>query len=96
MSDTYQGRVRIFDPTGLLVDVGKAMLTKTDPETGGTWGGVIRVYVGAALAGKTMEALLDLGSDARPRALVGPKIGDVVDGELVELRVIGLTDDVPF
>ena len=96
MSDTYEGRARILDPNGLLVDVGKAILSTTDPESGGTWGGVVRVFNGASLVTKTMKSTLELGNGSRTTALVGPRVGDVVDGELVDLRVVGLDDTVPF
>lgn len=96
MSETYEGRARIKDPNGLLVDVGKAVLHTTDPESGGTWGGVIRVYRGAALAAKTMKASLELANETTATALVGPQVGDVVEGELIELKVVGFDDTVPF
>lgn len=96
MSDTYEGRARILDPNGMLVDIGKAILSVTDPESGGTWGGVIRVFNGASLVAKTMKSSLVLGNGNRTTALVGPQVGDVVDGELVDLRVVGLEDTVPF
>jgi hypothetical protein len=96
MSDTFIGRARILDTNGLLVDVGKANLRRLDPETGATWGGTIRLFVNAALATKTMPAILDLGNGERAKALVGLQVGDVVDGELVDVRVTALQGTVPF
>lgn len=96
MSDSFTGRARILDPNGLLVDVGKADLKMMDPESGATWGGTIRLYVNAALSSKTMESLLDLENGNRARALVGPQVGGIVDGELVDVRVIAMQPEVPF
>lgn len=96
MSDTFTGRARILDLNGLLVDVGKADLAARDPETGSTWGGVIRLFVNAALAAKTMPAILELENGNRARALVGPQVGGVVDGELIEVHVTAMQNDVPF
>lgn len=96
MSDTFTGRARILDTNGLLVDVGKAILERRDPETGATWGGVIRLYKHAALADKTMPAILDLADGQRAKALVGPQVGDVIDGELVDVKVVALQTEVPF
>jgi hypothetical protein len=96
MSDSFTGRARILDTTGLLVDVGKANLMRLDPESGSTWGGTIRLFVNAALAAKTMPALLDLENGHRASALVGPQVGDVVEGELIDVRVVALQRDVPF
>lgn len=96
MSDSFSGRANILDTNGLLVDVGKAELERLDPESGRTWGGTIRLYVNAALAAKTMPAILQLDNGRSTRALVGPQVGDVVDGELIRVRVTALDDDVPF
>lgn len=96
MSDSFSGRARILDPNGLLVDVGKANLHRLDAESGATWGGTIRLYVNAALSSKTMESILDLENGTQARALVGPQVGDVVEGELIDVRVIALQADVPF
>jgi hypothetical protein len=96
MSDSYTGRARILDTTGLLVDVGRADLQRLDPETGANWGGTIRLYVNAALASKTMPAILDLENGQRARALVGPQVGDVVEGELIDVRVTAMQADTPF
>lgn len=96
MSDTFRGRARILDTNGLLVDVGRADLRQLDPETGATWGGTIRLYVNAALATKTMPSILDLENGQRARALVGPQVGDVVEGELIDVRVSAMQSDVPF
>ncbi len=96
MSDTFSGRVRILDLNGMLIDVGKANLHTLDPETGSTWGGTIRVFVNASLTSKSVECILVLENGNRTRALVGPRAGDVVDGELVDLQVVALETDVPF
>lgn len=96
MSDTFTGRADILDTNGLLVDVGKAILEQRDPETGATWGGVIRVYKNASLAMKTMPAILRLANGQQAKALVGPQVGDIVEGELIELRVTPLQSEVPF
>ncbi|MEX2280498.1 MAG: hypothetical protein WEA76_10490 [Acidimicrobiia bacterium] len=96
MSDTFTGRARILDLNGLLVDVGKANLQRMDADSGATWGGTIRLYVNAALSSKTMESILDLENGNRARALVGPQVGGVVDGELVDVRVVALQSEVPF
>ena len=96
MSDSFSGRARILDPTGSLVDVGKASLQRLDGETGTTWGGTIRLFVNAALSSKTMAAILDLENGNRAQALVGPQVGGVVDGELVDVRVTALQSEVPF
>jgi len=96
MSDTFTGRARILDTNGFLVDVGKAQLTRSDPETGATWGGTVRLFINAALATKTMPAILELENGQRAKALVGPRIGEVVDGELIDVRVVALQSEVPF
>ena len=96
MSDSFSGRARILDPTGSLVDVGKADLQRLDGETGITWGGTIRLFVNAALASKTMAAILVLENGSRAEALVGPQVGGVVDGELVDVKVTALQSEVPF
>jgi hypothetical protein len=96
MSDSFTGRARILDPNGFLVDVGRAELNRLDPESASTWGGRIRLFVNAALASKSMESILELENGNRARALVGPRVGDVVDGELVEVRVVALQSEVPF
>lgn len=96
MSDSFSGRARILDPTGSLVDVGKADLQRLDAETGATWGGTIRLFVNAALSSKAMAAILDLENGSRAQALVGPQVGGVVDGELVDVRVTALQSEVPF
>jgi hypothetical protein len=96
MSDTFSGRARILDLNGMLIDVGKANLHRLDPETGATWGGTIRLFVNASLATKTVEANLVLENGNRARALVGPQVGDLVDGELVDVKVIALQSEVPF
>ena len=96
MSETFSGRADILDTNGLLVDVGKAILEKRDPDTGATWGGVIRVYKHASLAMKTMPAILRLANGQQAKALVGPQVGDIVEGELIELRVTPLQSEVPF
>ncbi|MEX2654467.1 MAG: hypothetical protein WD532_05485 [Acidimicrobiia bacterium] len=96
MSDTFTGRARILDLNGLLVDIGKATLQRMDPDSGATWGGTIRLYVNAALSSKTMESILDLENGNSARALVGPQVGDVVDGELIDVRVVALQSEVPF
>lgn len=96
MSDTFTGRARILDTNGMLVDVGKAQLERRDPETGTTWGGTIRLFVNAALAAKTMPAILDLENGERARALVGPQVGGVVEGELIDVHVTAMQNDVPF
>ncbi|MDX1448073.1 MAG: hypothetical protein R3246_03330 [Acidimicrobiia bacterium] len=96
MSDTFTGRADILDTNGLLVDVGKAILERQDPETGATWGGVIRVYKHAALAQKTMPAILRLSNGEEAKALVGPQVGGIVEGELIDLDVTPLQSEVPF
>ena len=96
MSDSFSGRVRILDPTGSLVDVGRADLRRLDGETGSSWGGTIRLFVNAALSSKTMAAILDLENGRRAQALVGPQVGGVVDGELVDVKVTALQSEVPF
>ncbi len=96
MSDSFTGRARILDTTGLLVDVGRAHLERQDPESGASWGGTIRLFVNAALASTTMPAILELENGRRARALVGPQVGGVVDGELVDVRVAALQPEVPF
>jgi hypothetical protein len=96
MSDTFSGRARILDTNGLLVDVGKAQLARHDPETGATWGGTIRLFVNAALSSKTMPAILDLENGQQARALVGPQVDGVVEGELIDVRVIAMQPDPPF
>ena len=96
MSDTFSGRARILDLNGMLIDVGKADLHLVDPETGATWGGTIRLFVNAALATKSVESILVLENGERTRALVGPQVGDLVDGELVDVKVVALETDVPF
>lgn len=96
MSESFTGRARILDPNGFLVDVGLAELHRLDPDSASTWGGKVRLFVNAALASKTMESILELENGQRARALVGPRVGDVVDGELVEVRVIALQNEVPF
>lgn len=96
MSDTFTGRARILDPNGLLVDVGRADLHRTDPESGSTWGGTIRLFVNAGLTDKTMESVLELENGRRAAALVGPQVGGIVDGELVDVRVVALQGEVPF
>ena len=96
MSDTFSGRARILDLNGMLIDVGRANLHRLDPETGSTWGGTIRLFVNASLATKTVETTLVLENGNRAHALVGPQVGDVVDGELVDVKVVALQSDVPF
>lgn len=96
MSDSFTGRARILDTNGSLVDVGKAQLTRRDPETGSHWGGTVRLYVNAALAAKTMPAILELENGSRALALVGPRVGGVVDGELIDVKVVALQSEVPF
>lgn len=96
MSDSFTGRARILDPNGQMVDVGKADLHLMDPESGATWGGTIRLYVNAALSSKTMESILDLENGHTAKALVGPQVGGIVDGELIDVRVIALQSEVPF
>ena len=96
MSETFSGRADILDPNGMLVDVGKAILERRDPETGETWGGVIRLYKHAALSTKTMEAILVLENGQRADALVGPQVGDIVEGELIEIKVTPMQGEVPF
>jgi hypothetical protein len=96
MSDTFSGRARILDLNGMLIDVGRADLRLLDPDTGSTWGGTIRVFVNASLTSKSVESILDLENGNRTRALVGPQVGGVVDGELVDVRVVALQTDVPF
>lgn len=96
MSDTFTGRARILDTNGLLVDVGKAQLHRLDPESGSTWGGTIRLFVNAALSAKTMPAILELENGRTARALVGPQVGGVVEGELIDVKVTAMQADVPF
>lgn len=96
MSDTFSGGVRILDLNGMLIDVGKADLHVLDPESGSSWGGTIRVFVNASLTSKSVESILVLENGNRTRALVGPRVGDVVDGELVDIKVVALATDVPF
>lgn len=96
MSETFTGRADILDLNGMLVDVGKAIFELRDPETGETWGGVIQLYKHAALANQTMEATLVLENGQRARALVGPRVGDIVEGELIEVKVTALQGEVPF
>lgn len=96
MSDSFRGRARILDTNGMLVDVGKADLHRLDGESGATWEGTIRLFVNAALATKTMPAILVLENGSEARALVGPRVGDVVDGELIDIKVTALQPDVPF
>jgi len=96
MNETFEGRARILDPDGFLVDVGKASLEREDPESGRRWSGTLRVFVGASLANKTMEAVLELDDGRSGRALVGPRVGEIVDGELIMLKVVGLSDAAPF
>lgn len=96
MSDTFSGRARILDLNGMLIDVGKANLHRVDPDTGATWGGTIRLFVNAALATKSVESILRLENGNETRALVGPQVGGVVDGELVDVQVVALQTDVPF
>ncbi len=96
MSDSFTGRARILDLNGFLIDVGLADLTRLDPDSASTWGGKIRLFVNAALASKTMESILELENGNSARALVGPQVGDLVDGELIEVRVIALQNEVPF
>lgn len=96
MSDSFTGRARILDLNGFLVDVGLAELHRLDPDSASTWGGKVRLYVNAALASKKMESILELENGNRAKALVGPRVGDVVDGELVEVEVVALQSEVPF
>jgi hypothetical protein len=96
MSDSFTGRARILDPNGFLVDVGRADLHRLDPDSASTWGGKVRLFVNAALGSKTMESILELENGNRARALVGPRVGDIVDGELIDVRVVALQSDVPF
>lgn len=96
MSDSFTGRARILDPNGFLVDVGRAELHRLDPDSASTWGGKVRLYVNAALASKKMESILELENGNSARALVGPQVGGVVDGELVEVQVVALQSEVPF
>ncbi|MEX1004853.1 MAG: hypothetical protein WD990_14065 [Acidimicrobiia bacterium] len=96
MSDTFRGRARILDLNGMLIDVGKADLHRLDPDTGSTWGGTIRVFVNASLATKSVESILALENGNQAHALVGPQVGGVVDGELVDVKVVALQTDVPF
>ena len=96
MSETFTGRAEILDTNGMLVDVGKAILERRDPETGATWGGVIRLYKNAALTDLTMPAILELANGERAKALVGPQVGDLIEGELIEVKVIPLQSEVPF
>lgn len=96
MSETFTGRADILDPNGMLVDVGKAILERRDPETGVTWGGAIRLYKNAALANQTMEAILGLENGQRAKALVGPRVGDIIEGELIEVKVTPMQSEIPF
>ena len=96
MSDTFSGRARILDPNGMLIDVGKANLHLLDPDTGATWGGTIRLFVNASLATKAVESILHLENGNQAHALVGPQIGGLIDGELVDVKVVALQTDVPF
>ena len=96
MSDSFTGRARILDPNGFLIDVGLAELNRLDPDSASTWGGKVRLFVNAALASKAVESILELENGQRARALVGPRVGDIVDGELVEVRVVALQSEVPF
>lgn len=96
MSDSFRGRARIFDTNGMLVDVGKADLHRLDAESGATWGGTIRLFVNAALATKTMPAIVELENGNQVRALVGPQVGELVEGELVDVHVTPLESKVPF
>lgn len=96
MSDTFTGRARILDLNGLLVDVGRANLQRMDPESGASWGGTIRLFVNAGLTDKTMQSILELENGERAEALVGPQVGGLVDGELVDVRVVALQSAIPF
>lgn len=96
MSDSFSGRARILDTNGMLVDVGKANLHRLDGESGATWGGTIRLYVNAALATKTMPAILVLENGNQARGLVGPRVGELVEGELIDIKVTALQSEVPF
>lgn len=97
MSDSFSGRARILDTNGMLVDVGKADLHRLDGESGATWGGTIRLFVNAALATKTMPSILVLENGNQTRALVGPRVGELVEGELIDVKVTPLeSDTVPF
>ena len=90
--ESYSGKARILDRAGMMLDVGKAVLTEADPGPG--WEGVLKVYKGSCLEAKSLTALVELEDGSRALAQVGPKI-DSLPEDLIDVKVVGI-DPVPF
>ena len=94
MADTtYAGKARVLDRGGMMLDVGKAELSTTDPDVSG-WSGVLKVYKGSCLESKSLTALIELEDGATALAQVGPKTGSLAE-DLIEVKVVGI-DPQPF
>lgn len=89
----YDGKARILDRNGMMLDVGKAELTETDAGSG-AWSGTLRVFAGSCLQAKSLTVLVELSDGSRTLAQVGPKAADAGD-DLVLVKVVGI-DPVPF
>jgi len=90
---SFRGPARFFDDSGMLIDVGRAELTVTDPETG-AWGGHLYLFKGAALTSKRIVGLLEVGG-RRARVVSGPGGAPGAD-DLVAVPIQGLDGPAPF
>ncbi len=89
---TYSGKARVLDRSGMMLDIGKAVLTEADPGPG--WNGVIKVYKGSCLEAKSLTALVELQDGSRALAQVGPKVQSLPE-DLIDVKVVGI-DPTPF
>lgn len=96
MTDTathYEGRARVLDRNGMLLDVGKGRFSPSESEPG-QWSGTVVVFTGSCLAAKSLTSLVELEDGTRALAQVGPKVADLADG-LIAVKVVGI-DPTPF
>ena len=71
----------------MMLDVGKAVLTESDPGPG--WEGVIKVYKGSCLESKSLTALVEMEDGTRALAQVGPKLASLAE-DLIDVKVVGI------
>lgn len=91
MTDTttaYEGRARILDRNGMLLDVGKGRFS-VDEDEPRAWSGTLRVFAGSCLETKSLTALVETEDGSRILAQVGPKRADL-EGDLIEVKVVGI------
>lgn len=96
MTDTstgYEGRARILDRNGMLLDVGKGWFSADESEPR-SWSGTVRVFAGSCLETKSLTALVELEDGSRTLAQVGPKTAEL-EGDLIAVKVVGI-DPTPF